>query len=145
MLVLHKSQENPYVNELYTNVLGDVGGHKAHELLHTSYKNRKRISDDGMALSDSNGDANLELNVCFGTGCFLKGSQKLLHDVLEHIRKNDLNDIVNVSASFCFERCDRGPTIRVGDEVIERCTPQMAKTTIDREVGLFKEGIVKNA
>lgn len=144
MLELHKSQENPYIKELYSNVLGDVGGHKAHELLHTSYKNRKRISDDGMALSDVNEEANLEVNVCFGTGCFLKGSQKLLHDVLEHIRENDLNDLVNVSASFCFERCDRGPTIKVGDEVIERCTPQMAKEIIDREAGFFKKEVAEN-
>jgi len=145
MLELHKSQENPYVNELYSNMLGDVGGHKAHELLHTSYKNRKRISDDGMALSDASGEASLEINVCFGTGCFLKGSQKLLHDILEYIRKNDLNDVVNVSASFCFERCDRGPTIRIGEEVIERCTPQMAMETIDREADFLKKGLRKNA
>lgn len=145
MLELHKSQENPYVTELYTNVLGEVGGHKAHKLLHTSYKNRKRISDEGMALSDPTGNGNLEVNVCFGTGCFLKGSQKLLHDVLEHIRQNSLNDMVNVSASFCFEKCDRGPTIRVGDEVIEHCTPQMAMEIINRETGFLRGEIAKNA
>jgi NADH-quinone oxidoreductase subunit G len=145
MLELHKSQENPYVTELYSNMLGEVGGHKAHELLHTSYKNRKRISDEGIALSDSNGNGSLEVNVCFGTGCFLKGSQKLLHDVLEHIRQHDLNDMVNVSASFCFERCDRGPTIRVGEEVIERCTPQKAMEIIDRETVLLKGEVAQNA
>jgi NADH-quinone oxidoreductase subunit G len=145
MLELHKSQENPYVTELYSNVLGEVGGHKAHELLHTSYKNRKRISDEGIALSDSTSNGSLEVNVCFGTGCFLKGSQKLLHDVLEHIRQNGLNDMVNVSASFCFERCDRGPTIRVGEEVIERCTPQKAMEIIDRETVLLRGEVAQNA
>ena len=44
--MLHKSQDNPYVGELYSSVLGEVGGHKAHELLHTGYKNRKRIVDE---------------------------------------------------------------------------------------------------
>lgn len=145
MLELHKSQENPYVNELYSNILGEVGGHKAHELLHTSYKNRKRISDEDMALSDTTGDGSLEVNVCFGTGCFLKGSQKLLHDVLDHIRQNNLTDLVNVSASFCFERCDRGPTIRVGEEVIERCSPQMAMEIIDKETDLLRKEVVHNA
>jgi NADH-quinone oxidoreductase subunit G len=98
-----------------------------------------------MALIESSGDGSLEVNVCFGTGCFLKGSQKLLHDVLEHIRQNDLNEMVNVSASFCFERCDRGPTIRVGEEVIERCTPQMAMDIIDRETGHLRGEVVQNA
>ena len=79
MLQLHKSQDNPYITELYKNVLGEVGGHKAHDFLHTSYQMRKRITDEEMALTDST-DGSVEVNVCFGTGCFLKGSQKLLQD-----------------------------------------------------------------
>jgi NADH-quinone oxidoreductase subunit G len=133
MLELHKSQENPYVTELYTNFLGEVGGHKAHELLHTGYKSRKRITDEGLDLSGSDTAGNVEVNVCFGTGCFLKGSQRLLHDILEHIRKNDLRDKVRVSASFCFERCDKGPTIRVGDDIIQGCTIEMAAQAIERQ------------
>jgi NADH-quinone oxidoreductase subunit G len=76
----------------------------------------------------------VEVNVCFGTGCFLKGSQRLLHDILEHIRKNDLRDKVRVSASFCFERCDKGPTIRVGEDIIQGCTIEMAARAIERQV-----------
>lgn len=134
MLELHKSQENPYVNELYQNFLGDVGGHKAHALLHTGYKTRKRISDEGVALSGTEGDESVPVNVCFGTGCFLKGSQKLLHDILDHIRNKDLGASVNVSASFCFEQCDKGPTIMVGDTVIQGCTIEKAAAAIEREV-----------
>lgn len=133
MLELHKSQDNPYVGDLYSSVLGDVGGHRAHELLHTSYKNRKRISDEEMALSSAGENGSLEVNVCFGTGCFLKGSQKLLHDILEHIRNAGLKDKVNVSASFCFERCDRGPTIRVGKRIIEQCSSSDAREAISAE------------
>ncbi len=135
MLELHKSQENPYVTELYGNFLGEVGGHKAHELLHTSYKSRKRITDEDMAISGSSEDGSLEVNVCFGTGCFLKGSQTLLHDILEYIRQNGLNEAVNVSASFCFEKCDKGPTIRVGERLIEGCTIEMAARAIQAEAG----------
>jgi NADH-quinone oxidoreductase subunit G len=145
MLELHKSQENPYVKELYGNILGEVGGHRAHELLHTSYRNRRRISDEVMAFGGSIEDKSLEVNVCFGTGCFLKGSQKLLHDVLKYVRDKNLNNLVAVSASFCFERCDRGPTIRIGEDIIERCTSQMAIEIIERKTGLFSEEVVKNA
>lgn len=140
MLELHKSQENPYVTELYGTFLGEVGGHKAHQLLHTGYKSRKRIADEGMELSGADGDGSVEVNVCFGTGCFLKGSQKLLHDILEHIRNNDLRDKVKVSASFCFERCDKGPTIRVGENVIQGCTIEMAAQAIGKQVPLVRGG-----
>jgi NADH-quinone oxidoreductase subunit G len=133
MLELHKSQDNPYINELYTSFLGEVGGHKAHELLHTGYKSRKRIADEGMSLSSSDGEQTIEVNVCFGTGCFLKGAQKLLRDILVHIDTEQLGDKVSVSASFCFEMCEKGPVIRVGDKVIEGCTLEKAALAIEEE------------
>lgn len=34
---LRKSHENPYIKKLYDEYLGEPGGHKAHELLHTHY------------------------------------------------------------------------------------------------------------
>ncbi len=133
MLELHKSQQNPYIAELYSDCLGEIGGHKAHKLLHTGYKSRKRISDSRLALSDGAQDSSLEVNVCFGTSCFLKGTQKLFHDILEYIRANGLDDVVNVSASFCFERCDRGPTVRIGETVIEKRTIEKAIEAINRD------------
>ncbi|GHU40279.1 ferredoxin [Clostridia bacterium] len=38
---LRKSHENPDIQTLYKEFLGEPGGHKAHELLHTSYVKRK--------------------------------------------------------------------------------------------------------
>jgi NADH-quinone oxidoreductase subunit G len=35
------SHNNPFINELYKDFLGEPGGDKAHELLHTSYTERK--------------------------------------------------------------------------------------------------------
>jgi NADH-quinone oxidoreductase subunit G len=134
MLELHKSQDNPYINELYTSFLGDVGGHKSHELLHTEYKSRKRIADEGMSFSSSGDEQGVDVNICFGTGCFLKGAQKLLREILEYIGTNGLKDKVDVSASFCFEKCEKGPVIRVGETVIESCTLEKASKTIELEV-----------
>ena len=37
-----KSHENMAISALYDNFLGEVGGHKAHELLHTHYEPKKR-------------------------------------------------------------------------------------------------------
>ena len=38
-----KSHENPSIKRLYKEFLGEPGGHKAHELLHTTYQQRPRI------------------------------------------------------------------------------------------------------
>jgi NADP-reducing hydrogenase subunit HndD len=44
-LPLRKSHENPSVKKLYEEFLGEPGGHKAHELLHTFYKKRRKFLD----------------------------------------------------------------------------------------------------
>ncbi len=41
-LPLRKSHESPVVKKLYEDYLGEPGGHKAHELLHTTYVERKK-------------------------------------------------------------------------------------------------------
>lgn len=37
---LHRSHDNPRIHEIYRDFLGEIGGHKAHELLHTTYSAR---------------------------------------------------------------------------------------------------------
>ena len=39
-----KSHENEEVKKLYAEYLGEIGGHKAHELLHTHYTARKKYN-----------------------------------------------------------------------------------------------------
>ncbi len=39
---IRQSHNNPLIKKLYTDFLGEPNGHKSHELLHTSYKDRKR-------------------------------------------------------------------------------------------------------
>ncbi|HQA00483.1 MAG TPA: [FeFe] hydrogenase, group A, partial [Phycisphaerae bacterium] len=77
MLQLHKPQENHFVTELYETKLGEVGGHAAHRLLHTSYQSRRRIADEDLSLTSS-GQAKLTVSVCVGTNCIVRGAQDLL-------------------------------------------------------------------
>lgn len=41
---LRKSHKNPVVLEIYKEYLGEVGGHKAHELLHTHYEEKEKYN-----------------------------------------------------------------------------------------------------
>ncbi|MFW5767438.1 MAG: iron hydrogenase small subunit, partial [Bacteroidota bacterium] len=42
-LPIRKSHENPEVQALYEEFLGEPLGHKSHELLHTHYTGRKKF------------------------------------------------------------------------------------------------------
>ncbi len=136
MLQFHKPQDNPYIHEVYDKHLGEIGGEMAHKLLHTKFKSRRRISDEGVVLTTSKSENKLDVTVCFGTGCFLKGAQKLLRQVLDHISEKDLKEVVEVKASFCFEKCDRGPVVKIGDELIEKATLDDIVKSIEQKIHL---------
>ncbi|HOS93073.1 MAG TPA: (2Fe-2S) ferredoxin domain-containing protein [Armatimonadota bacterium] len=68
------------------------------------------------------GAEKVKVRVCVGTGCYLRGSQDLLHGLIRRIGELGLSDRVDVQATFCFEQCDRGPSVAVGDQVLERCS-----------------------
>ena len=42
--IIRKSHENPILKKIYEEYLGEPGGHKAHELLHTTYVKREKYN-----------------------------------------------------------------------------------------------------
>ena len=128
-LQLHKAQDNHLVTRCYDETLGTPNSPKAHELLHTHYHSRRRIEGDGVALT-GDADGRVPVRVCVGTSCFVRGSQALLQSLMKHVESHGLADRVDLQATFCFEACNRGPTVRVGDEVLERCTLDKARTAL---------------
>ena len=134
VLELHKPQDNPYVQQVYKEILGAVGGEKAHEILHTFHTNRRRITEKPFLIQAAT-DANcVKVNVCFGTGCMLRGSQKILKSILDFVESKKIADKVEVKASFCFERCSRGPVVSVGSTVIEQATPEKVTKEIEKNL-----------
>lgn len=131
---LHKSQDNHMVSRCYEQCIGEVGGEKAHRLLHRHYENRRRINGLPLPLSGTADDGRLQIQVCVGTNCHVRGSQKLLQHVLRYVDEYELDAAVDVQATFCFEQCDRGPTVTIDGVPIHRCTPEMAIEAIKEEV-----------
>ena len=119
---LHKSQDNPMVREMYETWLGEPGGPLAHELLHTHYGSRKRITDSDFTLMPSAEKRPVCVSVCVGTNCYLKGSQEILSKVLDHVETNHLHGAVEVKGTFCFENCGKAPNVAVNDQLIEAAT-----------------------
>jgi NADH-quinone oxidoreductase subunit G len=139
---LHKPQDNPYVWQVYEKYMeGKPGTHGAHELLHAPHFNRKRLTERPFPIYKPAKEKKLGVNVCFGTGCISRGSQKLLKEILSYIgTKEEYKDNIEVDASFCFERCSKGPVVKIGSIVIEKCDVSAAKNAIDAEI----EKAIKN-
>ncbi|MDO8836914.1 MAG: [FeFe] hydrogenase, group A [Vicinamibacterales bacterium] len=133
-LPLHKSQDNPFVTRCYQTVLGAAGGEKAHELLHTHYHSRRQIDVGSMPLPEALAEQRVEVTVCAGTACFLRGSQKILHAVMGHVAEHSLQNLVDVRTVFCSENCSNGPTVMVGDRVLPRCSFDMVRDALNEEL-----------
>jgi NADH-quinone oxidoreductase subunit G len=131
MLQLHKPQDNHMVTRCYEQHLGEPGGHKAHELLHRTYQVRRRIEGIPLPLLDAPAPNKLPVNVCVGTNCHVRGAQKLLQQLLGWAKTGDLEKRVELQATFCYEHCDRGPTVAIGSRILERCTFDAAKSAIE--------------
>ena len=134
---LRVSKENSLVTQSYKDLLGEPGSHSAHRLLHTRYSMRRRITSDGIALSELPGQAQagaprIPVSVCVGTSCHLRGSQKLLKSLMHHVDEQELGDQVEIQATFCMEACDRGPTVRVAGHVLNRASLETVKDLLDK-------------
>ncbi len=135
MLPFHRSQDNPHLRRMYDEHLT---GHRAHELLHTRYANRKRIENEDALLSDASDENAVTVTVCFGTSCFLRGAQKLYTQLTEHVAQHNLNAKVAFKATFCQEQCQKGPVVVVGDERLTHCTLARAVDAIERHLSIVK-------
>jgi NADH-quinone oxidoreductase subunit G len=133
MLQLQKSQDNMFVTACYERILDAPGGRRAHELLHTRYQSRRRTADEDLTLLGAE-DAALKVNVCLGTNCFVKGSEKILRGLLRQSEEQGLEGEVDIRASFCCENCEHGPTVNINGQRLDHCTPEIAAEAVEREL-----------
>ena len=49
----------------------------------------------------------VELSVCIGSSCHLKGSYNVIQTFQHLIEENALHDKVDFKATFCMKRCER--------------------------------------
>ena len=112
---LCRASENPMILKLYDQWLGGVGTKKAHQHLHTTFTQRKRIQMRPL-LSNELGTANIK--ICIGTSCYLKGSYDLFKEVDAFIKEREVDHLVNLEATFCLEKCTQGPVVEIDGELI---------------------------
>ncbi len=76
----------------------------------------------------------MTINVCVGSSCHLRGSYKIIELMTEALKKNGLEDKVELSAAFCLGKCTHGVSIKVDDEVICGVSPENFNEIFDKYV-----------
>ncbi|MRR16506.1 MAG: FAD-dependent oxidoreductase [Deltaproteobacteria bacterium] len=114
---IRTSQDNPSVQAIYTNWLGEPDSETSHHELHTSYKRRSmRVQDVKEDVAQNLPVVNV--GVCIGTNCYIKGSWKLLEGLAAELRKRGLAERFRVKARFCTGQCEGGPNVTIGNKII---------------------------
>ncbi len=69
----------------------------------------------------------LEVYVCVGSSCHLKGSYHVIKTFKDLIEKNNLSEKVELKASFCLGNCMNGISAKVENEFIQDLTVSNAE------------------
>ncbi|MDA3957480.1 [FeFe] hydrogenase, group A [Oceanispirochaeta sp.] len=134
---IHCPEVNPYIQRIYEKVLGGKpGSPEAHALVHTHYQSRKRIDNTPMELISSDHMTPVEINVCVGTSCFLRGSQEILSGMTQKMNQEDWKNKIELKATFCSENCSHGPTVTIGDKKIHRATLDSVTEEVAQQLAL---------
>ena len=77
----------------------------------------------------------IELAICVGSSCHLKGSRDVIEALRGEILKNGLEDKVELKAAFCLGHCGQGGVcVKVGDKVISGLTSEKVPSFFDTEI-----------
>ncbi len=55
----------------------------------------------------------MNIKICVGSSCHLKGSYDVIEHFKEVVKKYNVEDLVDLQASFCLGYCAQGVTVQV--------------------------------
>jgi len=125
------SQDNPTVRAIYENWLGEPDSASSHAALHTSYRRRSMQLGQAQVAQRLKSQPTIDVGVCIGTNCYLKGSWKLLESLAVELKRRGLSDRIRVRARFCTGKCADGPNVVIGGQVISGVDPNQASSFIE--------------
>lgn len=79
----------------------------------------------------------MEIKVCIGSSCHLRGSYEVIEKLKSLIAEHSLENKVNLAASFCLGKCGAGVTVTGDGEFWEGVTPETVES-------IFKEKVLGN-
>jgi formate dehydrogenase major subunit len=137
---IRTSQDNPSVQAIYTNWLGEPDSETSHHALHTTYRRRSMRLEEAAADESLKEQPVIDLSVCIGTNCYIKGSWRLLEGLAAELRRRGLSERFRVKARFCTGQCAGGPNVVVGRNIISQVDPANSAAFIDTHLMPLLDG-----
>mgnify|MGYP002748748767 FL=1 len=75
----------------------------------------------------------MEIYVCIGSSCHVKGAGQVLDTFREQLKEKNLGDKVELAGKFCIGKCTEGVCVTVDGELFS-VEPKSAKKFFEKEV-----------
>lgn len=76
----------------------------------------------------------LIISVCIGSACHLKGSYDVIHELQKEIEKLNIQDKVELKASFCLGHCTNAVSVKIDDNPVLSLSAQAVPEFLKNEV-----------
>ena len=81
----------------------------------------------------------INIYICMGSACYLKGSGKVVEIIKKEIEREDLEAKVHLKGSFCLGPCNRGVVVKVEEKVFCNFNPENAMARFHTEIMKYIE------
>ncbi|MFA9377661.1 MAG: (2Fe-2S) ferredoxin domain-containing protein [Lachnotalea sp.] len=75
----------------------------------------------------------MNITICIGSSCHLKGSRLIVEELQSLVEKNDLKDRVELCGAFCMGNCMEGVCVKKNDEMFS-LKPENTKAFFENEI-----------
>ncbi|MEA5083772.1 MAG: (2Fe-2S) ferredoxin domain-containing protein [Lachnospiraceae bacterium] len=75
----------------------------------------------------------IELKVCVGSSCHVRGSYNVLQTFQQMVEEGQLHEKIEIKAAFCVKNCQAGVSITVNDTVYS-VKPEQARSFFNETI-----------
>ncbi len=75
----------------------------------------------------------MNIKVCIGSSCHLKGSKIVVEKIQEQIKNHKLDEKIQLAGAFCMSKCQEGVCVSIDDK-IHSVKPEFADSFFENEI-----------
>ncbi len=104
------------------------------QLLEFSYNHYLKLYNfqlyEHYKLSTKNMQSEHTITICMGSSCFSRGNKEILDIVKRFLAEHNLSDKVFFRGELCTTLCEKGPVIKINDELFTMVTTDTIYTIL---------------
>ncbi len=70
-----------------------------------------------------------------GSSCFSRGNKKTVAFLQQYLKEKKLEDTITLKGAHCMGECDKGPLIKIDDEIVYHVSNALLEDMLDEKLG----------